>query len=243
MNLHVILPSTPVPLNTASFLHHLIAPKMEMNETSQFKAALVHDIRNPLTTINLATEMLRSLVTDDYQKEYLDIILRGSGKINNIVSDLLHSSVQADNGPQQYSVHQLLDEILVGATDQILLKKIIVTKEYQPNDCKIELNRAKVKIALTNILVNAVEAVKTGTGQIKLLTSFIAGRYVIQVEDNGCGMSKAIMKNLFRPYFTNKVGGLGIGLATSYDILRTEKIEVKVESVIGLGTRFFLLFP
>ena len=65
---------------------------------------------------------------------------------------------------------------------------------------------------------------------------------MIQIEDNGCGISKENLKYIFKPYFTNKPGGLGLGLATTYDILQSNHVGVNVESEEGKGTRFILSF-
>jgi len=143
---------------------------------------------------------------------------------------------------EKHSIHQLLDEVLEMAGDRMRLKKIAVWKDYASNDCKIELNRVKMLIGLTNIIVNAIDSMTPGKGELKLVTKSIEGSYVIQIEDNGCGISKENLKNIFKPYFTNKAGGLGIGLATTYNILRSNNVGVHVESEEGKGTRFILAF-
>jgi signal transduction histidine kinase len=208
---------------------------------AQFAFALVHEVRNPLTNINLAIEMLGSAIQDNQLKIYLDIITRSSIRINSLICDLLkhqENEVQVE----KHSIHQLLDEVLEMAGDRVRLKKIAVWKDYTSNDSKIELNRLEMLIGLTNIVVNAIDAMTPGKGELKLATKSINGRHVIQIEDNGCGISKENLKNIFKPHFTNKVGGLGIGLATTYNILRSNNVGVKIESEEGQGTRFILTF-
>jgi signal transduction histidine kinase len=82
----------------------------------------------------------------------------------------------------------------------------------------------------------------SGKGQLTLLTKSMDNGYIIQIEDNGCGISKGNLKYIFKPYFTKKPGGLGLGLATTYDILRSNHVGINIESVLGKGTRFILLF-
>ena len=143
---------------------------------------------------------------------------------------------------EKHSMHQLLDEVLEMADDRMRLKKISVLKDYTSNDCKIELNRLEMLIGLTNIVVNAIDAMTPGKGELKLVTKSIDGIRVIQIEDNGCGISKENLKNIFKPHFTNKIGGLGIGLAATYNILRLNNVSVNIESEEGQGTRFILTF-
>jgi signal transduction histidine kinase len=179
-----------------------------------------------LTNINLAVEMLGAAIKDNQLKVYLDIIKRSSFRINSLIRELLkhqENEVQVE----KHSIHQLLDEVLEMAGDRMRLKKIAVWKDYTSGDSKIELNRLEMLIGLTNIVVNAIDAMTPGKGELKLVTKSIDGMRVIQIEDNGCGISKENLKNIFKPYFTNKESGLGIGLATTYKILRSNNVGIK----------------
>jgi signal transduction histidine kinase len=245
MNLSTITPGVTKLLNypgSANKLWSLSPSRILKEQPGQFASALAHEMRDPLSTIKLAGEMLRSMIRDDNQKIFLDIILRGSGRINEILTDLLTSIQTEEIESEKHLIHQLLDEALEMSEDRISLKNITVRKDYAPQDCKIILNRPKMKIALTNIIINAIDAMTPGKGELKLSTKSIGGKYVIQIEDNGCGISKENLKYIFKPYFTNKQGGLGIGLATTSDILWSNHVEVNVESEEGEGTRFILLF-
>jgi signal transduction histidine kinase len=99
-----------------------------------------------------------------------------------------------------------------------------------------------MQIALTNIIINAIDAMPSENGELKLTTKSIDGKYIIQVEDNGCGISKANLKHIFKPFFTKKPGGLGLGLATTYHILKSNHVGIDVESEEGKGTLFILSF-
>jgi signal transduction histidine kinase len=196
-----------------------------------------------LSTISLAVQMLKSMISDNYQKIYLDIILRGATRINDIVTDLLISPLPTGEIQlEKYSIHQLLNEVLVMAEDRIMFKKITIIKEYAAQDCSIAMNRQKMKIALTNIIINAIDAMAAENGQLKLVTKSINGRWVIEIEDNGTGISKKNLKTIFKPYFTDKPGGMGLGLSTTLDILHSNHASADVESEVGKGTRFILSF-
>jgi signal transduction histidine kinase len=90
--------------------------------------------------------------------------------------------------------------------------------------------------------VNAVEAMPSENGELKLTTSLRAGKCVVTIEDNGCGISKKNIKNIFKPYFTSKTNGMGIGLAATNDILLAHHAGVNVESEENKGTRFIISF-
>jgi signal transduction histidine kinase len=137
----------------------------------------------------------------------------------------------------------LLDEVMAMSADRLLVKNISVTKVYSSRDYLAQGDRCAVMIALTNIIINAIDAMQKEKGLLKLVTHYLAGRYFIQIEDNGCGISDANLKNIFKPYYTSKKDGLGIGLAATKDILFANKVSVHVESELGVGTKFTLSFP
>jgi signal transduction histidine kinase len=208
----------------------------------QFASSLVHEVRNPLNNIKLSVETLESIIKDKDLKIYLDIIIRNSERINNLIIELLKYQQADEVQAEKHSIQQLLDEVIEMAGDRIRLKNIVIRKEYAAQDCKIILDRQKMKIALTNIIINAIDAMASDKGELKFITKSIDGKYVIQIEDNGCGISKKNLKDIFTPYFTNKLGGLGLGLTATFDILRSNHVGINVKSVEGKGTRFILLF-
>jgi len=205
-------------------------------------SVLVHELRNPLNNIMLTVHLLESKILDDNDRMYMDIIKRNSAKINDLVNDLLKGQKQQEIQTEKYSIHQLLDEVIEAASDKIMLKNITVKKDYAPCDLKIKMEMPKIKIALTNIVINAIDAMPSEKGELKLGTKLIKGKCAVSIQDNGSGISKENLPLIFDPYFTNKQNGVGVGLAATKDILQSSKIGVRVESLIGHGTRFILLF-
>ena len=203
---------------------------------------LVHELRNPLTNIILTVHLFESKILDDNDRMYMDIIKRSSAKINDLVNDLLKGQKQQEVETGKYSIHQLLDEVIEAASDKIMIKNIVVRKDYAPYDLKIKMDGPKIKIALTNIIINAVDAMGSENGELKLGIKLVKGRYAVSIQDNGSGISKENLPLIFNPYFTNKQNGIGVGLAAAKDILLSNQVSVRVESVIGKGTRFILLF-
>ncbi len=205
-------------------------------------SVIVHELRNPLTNIMLTVHLLESKVLDDGDRLYMDIIKRSSARINDLINDLVKEQRKDEIKTEKHSIHQLLDEVIELAKDRLTLKNVVVKKKYAPYDLKVKMDKPKIKIALTNIVINAIDAMPSKDGELKLFTKLIRGRHAISIQDNGCGISKENLPFIFNPYFTNKPGGLGVGLAATKDILLSNQIGVKVESMIGEGTRFILLF-
>lgn len=205
-------------------------------------SALAHEVRNPLATINLAVKMLKSPIKIYDDNLYLAIIIKASEQINDLITDFLTPPRPAEMHAKKYPVHELLDEALARTEDRILLKNITVRKDYSTLDCKILVNRQKIEIALTNIIINAIDAMPSENGKLKLITKSINGKCVIEIEDNGIGIGKENLQHIFTPYFTNKPGGMGLGLPTTKEFLTANHATVDVRSEEGKGTRFILSF-
>lgn len=210
--------------------------------TQQGITFLAHEIRNPLTNIKLAIELLDSPLETDNGKLYFDIIRRNVIRIDELIRELLRYQTEVELHNGEHSLHQILDEVLEMSEDRIRLKNIVVRKEYTAQDLKILMNRQKIKMALSNIIINALEAMNSGKKELKIVTLSTNDKYVVEIRDTGCGISKDNLEHIFKPYFSNKPGGLGLGLSTTCDILRANRVEVNVESEPGTGTHFKLFF-
>ena len=205
-------------------------------------SVLVHELRNPLTNIMLTIHLLESKILDDNDRMYMDIIKRSSAKINDLVNDLLKSQKQQEVETEKYSIHQLLDEVIEAANDKIMIKNIAVRKEYAPYDLKIKMDKPKIKIALTNIIINAIEAMNESKGELDISVTSQNGHHLVSIKDNGSGISKETLPHLFEPYFTFKRNGLGLGLATTLNIIQSHKGSIDVQTGVNQGSNFILKF-
>lgn len=219
-----------------------LAPAEEEKKTPHQLAALVHEVRNPLANINLAGEMLSTIITNEDQRLYLEIIMRNSTRINNVLTAMLRSFQPDETHFEKHSVQELLDEVLAVSMDRITLKNIVVTKNYIKKDHKVLVDKLKIKIAFTNIIINAIEAMPLEKGELKLVTRSTNGKPVVEIKDNGIGIPKENLKEIFKPYFTNRPGGMGLGLSTTLDMLKSNHVKINVFSTPGKGTSFILSF-
>jgi len=209
--------------------------------TGRIARTMAHEVRNPLTNINLATEQLRSeLEPSDTTELLFSMICRNSERINQLVSDLLNTTRVADLTFTKASLNKLLDESLDLAKDRIELKHIRVIKKYDLQISDIQVDVTKIKIAFLNVIVNAIEAMDTD-GILQIETGKKNNRCIIKIADNGIGMTKDQVGRLFEPYFTTKEKGNGLGLANSQNIILGHNGTISAESVLGKGTTFTIL--
>ncbi len=208
----------------------------------EFTSILAHEVRNPLATILLSTEMLDDAVDNNALKMYIEIIERCSKRINDLITELLKFQQSDETKEESNYLSVILDEVLAILYDRIQLKNIKVIKNYISKDAEIVANRQKMKIALTNIILNAIEAMPLSKGVLKLTIKPTTAGILLRIEDNGCGISQDNLKHIFTTGFTNKPGGLGFGLGMTKSILHANNGDVKVASKEGKWTRFTLLF-
>ena len=206
--------------------------------TGRIARTMAHEVRNPLTNINLATEQLRSEMEPNETTELLfQMISRNSERINQLVSDLLNTTRVEELTFSDISLNKLIDESLELAKDRIELKQIKVIKSFDPEICNISVDVSKIKIAILNIIVNAIEAMNTD-GILKIETANKNNRCLIKISDSGIGMTKEQVSKLFEPYFTTKEKGNGLGLANSQNIILGHSGTISAESVLGRGSTF-----
>lgn len=221
--------------------------------TGRVARTIAHEVRNPLTNINLAVEQLQSELngkgTDgarqadtakvaDSADMMLEMIARNSARINLLITDLLNSTKFTELVYQRFSANQLLDETLELAKDRITLKNITVTKNYMDGICDILVDPERIKIAFLNIIVNAIEAMEPGSGILQLKTFSRDDKCIISIIDNGPGIDEESLSKVFDPYFTSKTRGTGLGLTNTQNIILNHNGHIGLDSKKGIGTTF-----
>jgi len=209
--------------------------------TGRIARTIAHEVRNPLTNINLAVEQLQTEPDGNRSEDggmMLEMINRNSARINLLITDLLNSTKFTDLIYKKVPVNQLLDETLELARDRILLKGISIRKNYMTDICDISVDVERIKIAFLNVIVNAIEAMEPGKGILQVTTTAREGKCVILVSDNGPGMSDESQSRVFEPYFTSKPKGTGLGLTNTQNIILNHNGQIAFESKKGEGTTF-----
>lgn len=212
--------------------------------TGRIARTIAHEVRNPLTNIDLAIGQIRTdtRVTDDHVNLLFDMVTRNSKRINELITELLNATRFTELVYQTISINALLDEALELAADRIGLHDIRLEKNYTQGLADISVDPEKIRLVLLNIIVNAVEAMEPGKGILTIITRNEAGKCVVQICDNGIGMSEESLTNLFEPYYTTKPKGTGLGLTNVQNIILNHGGTIHVESQKDKGTCFIIKF-
>ncbi len=209
--------------------------------TGRVARVIAHEIRNPLTNIDLSAAHLENdhLGSGD-KKTFLDIIARNSRRINELINELLTATKFTDLQYEPIRVDELLNESLDEAIDRAQLNQVQIDRKYSTNKIWLNVDKSRMKIALLNIIVNAIEAMTGGNGQLDLETSVVDDQCIIIIRDNGNGMDTETLAKVFDPYFTSKSKGNGLGMTNTQNIILNHKGKIEVLSEQGRGTAFII---
>ena len=210
----------------------------------QLAAGIAHEIRNPLTSINILIHSLASnLPSGTSQKEDLKVIEEEIHRINEIVDQFLRFAKPAPPLLIKAEVVSIVEETLQLLRPQIEKQGIIVQKEFQALP-PILMDREQMKQVILNLLLNATQAMPKG-GHLVLKGHIPEGdRWInLSIQDSGVGIPNEDIRQLFDPFFSTKEGGVGLGLSIAHRIIDQHRGKIEVESEPGKGTLFTVWLP
>jgi len=208
---------------------------------------IAHEIKNPLTPIQLSAERLRKR----YSK-----LLEGNGAIlDKCTSTIIQQVDELKNLVNEFSHFARLPsaQLITNDLNEIVQEALFLFKEghndIQFQSCygdipPLELDREQIKRVIINLLDNAVAAV-AGNGEIKIATSHDRSRGVVYLEvaDNGYGVATEVRARIFEPYFSTKKNGTGLGLTIVSQIIEDHRAYIRVRPNDPQGTKFTVEFP
>lgn len=211
--------------------------------TGNIARSIAHEVRNPLTNINLALEQFSvELPENDTLDIYFDIIKRNTQRINQLITEMLNSSKPSQLNPGRHNLNDILDRTLRLAEDRIRLMNVQLEKRYDEQLEDIWIDKEKISMAFLNIITNAIEAVESGAGKIRVETWEKDDQQYVKISDNGVGIEKENISRLFDAFHTGKRGGMGLGLTSTQNIINSHKAKISVDSMPGKGTSFTIIF-
>ncbi len=219
----------------------------------KFSVGIAHEIKNPLAVIVQALHMLnRALPKDDARHtRYMDMMRKATGRINSVITELLHLSRTSRLEGDVLSLHEVLDNAITVIKNRTKLHGITIRRKFTPHPKRVWGDAILLETVFLNLLTNAVDAMPDG-GYITITSRFAKGsgrrhreRMLITVKDSGTGIAKKHIPHLFTPFFTTKKTGKGTGLGLSmvYLILEQHRSSIEVKSRRHRGTSFTLSFP
>jgi len=213
---------------------------------------LAHEIKNPLTPIQLSAQRLR--------KRYGDLLGETDGGVfDECTRTIVRQVDELKRMVNEFSMFARLPALELVANDlnDVVEEALVLYREAHPEICfdmrlapelpPVGLDREAIKRALINMLDNAVTACREapGGGRIEICTASVPMPGVVRLElaDNGPGLSRDAKMRIFEPYFSTKKDGTGLGLAIVSSILADHQAYIRVRDNVPRGTRFVIEFP
>lgn len=222
----------------------------------QMAVTIAHGIRNPLTSIELLATILAEEAEADIRKSQLAHgIQAGVASVNTILSNLLVFTRPVEPRLRAFDLHGIIEEALSTASYALKERQVDLIRLYDGGLLDIDGDRELLKQVFLNLILNAVQAMPSG-GTLRISTrspiarsasvrhaiDAIDARVEVKVSDTGCGIGEENLEKVFLPFFTTKPKGAGLGLAIVERILERHGARVSLESLVGDGTTFTILF-
>jgi two-component system NtrC family sensor kinase len=211
-------------------------------------ATLSHEIRNPLSVLQLNLHYLRTY-NDNLNQENIELINTcevALERITNLVENILEFSRRPIDDLEVISLNEIIEQSLIILNPISARQSVNIIKTYEEEMTPLHLNRNKILQVILNLLTNAIEASARGS-KIIVKTRRIEQNgdccVLCEIQDFGIGISEQDKDKIFQEFFTKKKQGTGLGLSVCKKILEEFNAEIYFESKLGSGTTFFLKFP
>jgi PAS domain S-box-containing protein len=223
--------------------------RVAVQSREQVLAAVSHDLRNPLSTIQFTSATLLSQLSDDQRwRRHLEIIHRSCLRMGHLITDLLDMASISAGRLSLQTKPEPADEVLREAADlhQPLAeeKKIALVLRALSEDVLIECDRQRVMQVFENVIGNALKFCRAGD-TVTLAAERTGGAVCFSVEDSGPGIQAELLARLFDPYWSGpgSANGVGLGLYITRGIVERHRGRIDVQSTVGHGTRFSFTIP
>lgn len=212
----------------------------------QMGAGIVHETRNFLTTIKGRCQLIDVNTEDSKVKEYARKINKDVDEVNRIIGEFLFLSKPRKVLLEEISMVDLFEAIVNTIENTSITKGIDLSLDISKEERYLLCDEVQIKQVVLNICKNAVEAMDgTQYRKLKIITGYIeeSNEMYIKIIDNGKGMSKKQLEKLGTMFYTTKETGTGLGLNVCYQIIKSHKGQILVESVLEEGTSFTIILP
>ncbi|MBL8047951.1 MAG: GAF domain-containing protein [Chthonomonas sp.] len=207
-----------------------------MAEIGQMTASIAHEIRNPLTGIRSAAQMVRS--NPELADEFGEIIESEARRLNGLCDDFLAFAKPLALHPAPTDLGVLVRLVCGLLQPQFDQARIALVVRAPEKPVRREVDESRIKQVLSNLVLNALQASQAGSR----VTVALSSGGTITVEDEGVGMDAETVGRLFSAFFTTKPSGTGLGLSMVQKIVEAHGGEVKVTSEPRVGSRFEIVF-
>jgi PAS domain S-box-containing protein len=212
-------------------------------------ATIAHELGNPLSIMGTTLKYIRDNITNqtipmNRNTEAIDIIMDSIGQMHGLLRNLSEFNGMQRPHLEAVDIRRVLSQMLAFIRKKADAHKVNIYHQFEDNipDCYV-VSR-DIKQVFLNLLKNAIEAMPDGGNlYVKLFRADEKEAIGIDISDTGCGISEAELRTIFRPFYSTKTDGKGLGLPLCRRILDEHGGIIKVESELGKGSTFRVILP
>lgn len=239
--------------------YYIMASNLKQKKLSQIKndfiSNMTHEFKTPISTISLASEMLSDASinqTPDKQQRFLKMIRDENKRLSVLVESILQTSI-LDKGefklkPTELDVHDIINTAISNTQLLIAQKQGIITTHLKAQKFKFNADKVHLTNIIFNLIDNAIKYTRE-TPQIDITTYNTAEGIMIEIKDNGIGISKDNQRKIFDKFYrvptgnVHNVKGFGLGLSYVLAVIMKHGGTISVDSELGKGSTFKLHLP
>ncbi|PWK05964.1 ATP-binding protein [Tumebacillus permanentifrigoris] len=204
----------------------------------QMAATIAHEVRNPMTSVRGFLQLLAKDLKGDVQQMYLHVMQTEIDRMNAILTEYLSMARPVQELEwEPIDLASLIRETFLVLEGEANYRGVLLELNLEETH-SIEGNARELKQVLINLVRNAFDAIEGPSGRIEIRLR----NGVIEVADNGCGMTLEQIERIFEPFFTTKATGTGLGLPVCRKIVETHRGTLEVMSAVEVGTVFTIRF-
>lgn len=205
-------------------------------------SGVAHEIRNPLGIIkSIAQTIKASNKLNEMDTEGMEIIISEVDRANGVIKEILDFSKIERGVLININLNELVHDVIKITHNFVETSLVTIVTEIAPDiSCLVDVG--KMKQVFMNLIMNAVDAMPNG-GFITIKGNVRDKKVIISVSDNGMGISKEKIDNIFNPFYTTKDSGTGLGLSITHKIIKEHNGTIRVNSTLGIGTEFLIELP
>ena len=216
-------------------------------ELGTLTGGLAHEIKNPLSTVQLNLQLLKEDLSPDHPGysrliSRLVTITKETSRLREILDDFLRYAGRLELDRKPTELNQLLDELVDFFSPQAQLQRVQLRLRRADHPITANVDPKLIKQAVLNLMLNGMQAMPNG-GEMILAASNGDGRAVIDVIDTGSGITPEAQAKIFQAYYSTKKGGTGLGLAMAKRITEEHGGMLSVTSEMGKGSDFSIQLP
>ncbi len=212
----------------------------------EMAAGVVHEIKNPLTTIKGFSQIIASRVKDENLRKYACLIENTANEVNKVVSDFLSFARPRPPAFKEISVNKLVQSIKLMLESHLFRQGVDLTIDLSAEEKPVLVDDSQIRQVILNMVNNSVEAMNGLEKPRLTIRTVLSGEkdeMAVTISDNGKGMTPEEKLMAGTPFFTTKDKGTGLGLSICYQIVNKHGGRISVDSKTGKGTSFTISLP